>query len=130
MQKARADCSIDSEAGLFAQTGEVSGVGKDSPTVPASRYAERTSHDRDAGTGPKHQSMAFEELNFPLMLKSRFARAERAEIAALARTGIDFARIKSVLARFQLANHGRSPFVALWCLGSLWDFSRSISMAL
>jgi hypothetical protein len=41
---------------------------------------------------------AFEKLNGPLVLFGPFASAERAEVSALARLGIDLPRIEPVLA--------------------------------
>jgi hypothetical protein len=55
--------------------------------------------------------VALEILHFTLVLFGGFAIVESAEIAALAGIGIDFSRIEAVLARFEFADHGVSPFV-------------------
>jgi hypothetical protein len=52
--------------------------------------------------------VALEELNGTLMLLSRCARTERAQIPSLSGARINFPRIQTVLTRPQLANHGTS----------------------
>src|SRR5205823_3920220 len=53
-------------------------------------------------------SVVFEVLHRALVLLGLGARAERAQVAALAGPGIDFAGVQAVLARFQFAYHGFS----------------------
>ena len=49
--------------------------------------------------------MAFEELDFALMLLGGFAGFEGAKVAALAGFGVGFAGVEAVFAGFEFADH-------------------------
>src|SRR5919202_1197096 len=56
---------------------------------------------------------ALEELHRALVLLGRRARLERAEVLPLPGLGILLPRVQAVLARLELADHGRRPRIAL-----------------
>ena len=49
--------------------------------------------------------MAFEELDFALMLLGGFAGFEGAKVAALAGFGVGFAGVEAIFAGFEFADH-------------------------
>src|SRR5262245_47287011 len=65
-----------------------------------------------ANTLPARRLVAFEELHRPLVFFGGGAAAECAEISAAACLGVFLARVESVLARLELANHGCLPCIA------------------
>src|SRR5262249_50869603 len=53
----------------------------------------------------RHLPLTLEELHRPLVLLRGFARAERAQVPALAGLRVYLPRVQAILARFQLADH-------------------------
>jgi len=58
--------------------------------------------------GAQHRSMPFEILDLALVLLGRCSRIEGSEIAAFPGVGVLLARIETIFARFELADHAAS----------------------